>query len=128
VSTLEILAAPGALPGLVHCRAGKDRTGMVIAMALSAVGVPDDTLAEDYGLTETTYTDEIRATYAAEAVTMGVRTSRVGALMGSPPVALRTALGVLRARHGSVRQYLLDQGLAPESLEALRKALVQPAA
>jgi protein-tyrosine phosphatase len=41
-----IAAAPGA--ALVHCAAGKDRTGVVIAMALSAVGVPREEVIADY--------------------------------------------------------------------------------
>ncbi len=41
-----IAAAPGAI--LVHCAAGKDRTGLVVAMALDACGVPRPAIIEDY--------------------------------------------------------------------------------
>ena len=41
--------APGA--ALVHCAAGKDRTGVVVALALSAVGVRPDAVAADYAAT-----------------------------------------------------------------------------
>lgn len=44
-----IAAAPGA--ALVHCAAGKDRTGVVVAMALSAVGVPREEIVADYAAT-----------------------------------------------------------------------------
>ncbi len=47
---VKMLAAPDALPALVHCSAGKDRTGIVVGLVLSAVGVPDEIVAEDYGL------------------------------------------------------------------------------
>ena len=36
------------MPALVHCTAGKDRTGLVIALALGAVGVADEVIADDY--------------------------------------------------------------------------------
>jgi protein-tyrosine phosphatase len=39
------------LPIVVHCAAGKDRTGVAIAVLLSALGVPRDTVVEDYLLT-----------------------------------------------------------------------------
>ena len=43
-----IVDAPG--PVVFHCTAGKDRTGVVAALMLSAVGVADDTIAQDYAL------------------------------------------------------------------------------
>lgn len=44
------LAAPDAGPALVHCAAGKDRTGVLIAMVLDAVGVERDAVVADYAL------------------------------------------------------------------------------
>ena len=43
-------APPGAV--LVHCAAGKDRTGLVVGLALSAVGAEPEVVAGDYALTE----------------------------------------------------------------------------
>ncbi len=57
------LCAPGALPALVHCSAGKDRTGLIIALVLAAVGVPDDVIAADYALSA-----DALGRYAAAAV------------------------------------------------------------
>ncbi len=44
------LCAPGALPALVHCAAGQDRTGVVIALVLAVLGVPDELIGADYSL------------------------------------------------------------------------------
>jgi protein-tyrosine phosphatase len=44
------VAAPAALLVLIHCAAGNDRTGIVAALWLAAVGVPNETIAEDYAL------------------------------------------------------------------------------
>ncbi len=41
------LFAPGALPGVFHCTAGKDRTGIIAALVLSAAGVPEEVVVED---------------------------------------------------------------------------------
>jgi protein-tyrosine phosphatase len=46
------LATPEHVPAVFHCTAGKDRTGMVAALVLSLVGVPDDVIVEDYTLTD----------------------------------------------------------------------------
>jgi protein-tyrosine phosphatase len=45
---LRVLADPASGPTLVHCAAGKDRTGVIVALALSLVGVPRDAVVADY--------------------------------------------------------------------------------
>ena len=42
-------------PLVIHCTAGKDRTGFACALILHALGVPDDLIAEDYLLTNRFY-------------------------------------------------------------------------
>ena len=48
---LRRLVAEGAPPLLFHCTAGKDRTGFAAAVVLEALGVPRETIMEDYLLT-----------------------------------------------------------------------------
>lgn len=48
----ETLAQEGQLPAVIHCAAGKDRTGIVSALILRALGVPDATIVADYALTD----------------------------------------------------------------------------
>ena len=49
---VRVLAAPGAVPGVFHCAAGTDRTGILAAVVLGVLGVPDDVIAEDYALSQ----------------------------------------------------------------------------
>ncbi|NBT20444.1 MAG: tyrosine-protein phosphatase, partial [Proteobacteria bacterium] len=57
-SVIGILADPANLPAMVHCTAGKDRTGMVVALLLSVAGVDDETIVNDYALTGANLTEE----------------------------------------------------------------------
>src|ERR1041385_593182 len=50
LGTIVSAIAESAFTTLFHCHAGKDRTGIVAALLLGAVGVPDAAIAEDYAL------------------------------------------------------------------------------
>ena len=53
VRAVEIVASNVADgPVLVHCMAGKDRTGIVIALVQAAIGVPLDSIVDDYALSD----------------------------------------------------------------------------
>jgi protein-tyrosine phosphatase len=118
------LCEDGALPGLVHCTAGKDRTGLVVALVLEVIGVPDEVIAADYALSEA-YLDSgtAKAISRIRAITGLGRWLDLGALGASPQV-INDALGRVRARSGSVSDYLIGNGLNESDLSNLRTALV----
>jgi protein-tyrosine phosphatase len=125
-NAVEALAAPDALPGLVHCSAGKDRTGLVIGILLSAIGVADEVVVQDYARTEELITPADRERMLRRAQSLGMSPERAEMLMGSPPHVMQASLDVMRETHADARSYLLAYGVAPESLDALRDALVDP--
>ena len=51
-AAVRAIADPGSGSVVVHCAAGKDRTGVVVAVALSLVGVKRDAIVADYALTD----------------------------------------------------------------------------
>lgn len=115
-----VVADETAAPVVVHCVAGKDRTGVVCALALSTVGVDDTTIAEDYALSAAAsqrFTAWLRARLPAEK-------PLPAPYLSSPAEAMLLFLDGLRQRHGSVQGYLLDAGLTRAQLDSLRTHLV----
>ncbi len=127
VAAIEVLAGEDALPALVHCSAGKDRTGLVVGLLLSALGVPDDVVAEDYARSEEAYVGELRERTMRKGIALGAKEDRIEELMSCPPELMHTVLADLRAAHGSTEGYLVAGGLRVESLTALRERMVEPA-
>jgi protein-tyrosine phosphatase len=120
------LCASNALPGLIHCTAGKDRTGLVAAIVLAVIGVPDDIIAADYAMSGS-HLDPGAATAISQirAVSGVGRWLDLGAL-GAQPRVIHEALAHIRARAGTVAGYLLQNGLTPRDIESLRRGLVVP--
>lgn len=123
--TIGVIADEAAAPAVVHCVAGKDRTGVVCALTLSVLGVEDSVIAEDYA----------RSTAASERLSAWLRTQNPEAALpppkpyySSPADAMHLFLAGLRQRHGSVERYLLDVGLSRDQLAALRTHLLQDVA
>jgi protein-tyrosine phosphatase len=118
------LAREDGLPAVLHCTAGKDRTGVSAALLLLLLGVPRALVIEDYALTGRYTAGRIRA---AERFfrERGIDPSRVAALMGSEPATLASALDHLDETHGGVERWARElAGLHDAELEALRAALL----
>jgi hypothetical protein len=105
---------------IVHCAAGKDRTGMVVALALSAIGVEREAIVADYAATGErldAILDRLRSspTYADD-------------LDGTPddvhiphPETMARVLSLLDERHGGPNVWLREHGF--DDAEALRARL-----
>ena len=120
------LCAGAALPGLIHCTAGKDRTGLVAALVLEVIGVPDEFIAADYAMSASYLDPEAaRAIRRVRAVSGVGRWLDLGALGASPQVIV-TALARVRAQDGSAAGYLIRHGLTRPDLDRLRTALIAP--
>jgi protein-tyrosine phosphatase len=117
------LCCERAFPALVHCSAGKDRTGIVIAMVLAVLGVPDEVIAADYALSASYLDPQHTAAIGQLQAGTGLGDKLTGGLLTSPPQLILGVLAQARAAHGSVAGYLLAHGLSPADLAALRAAL-----
>lgn len=119
------LAEPEAFPALVHCTAGKDRTGIVVALLLGNSGVATATIAADYALTETYLAGEFVEDLKRRVIAAGEDWAAYAPLMGSPEALMLQTLTGLEERHGGIRPYLRAIGVPEAHLNALRVALVE---
>ncbi|WP_371480127.1 tyrosine-protein phosphatase [Kitasatospora sp. NBC_00315] len=115
------LVAPGALPALVHCAVGRDRTGIVVAVLLSALGVADRDIVDDFLLSNLGL-GVLDGPQEYEDANGVVRlTEAVG------PELITGFLATVRARYGSPAALLADQGLGEAGLARLRELFLAPA-
>lgn len=116
-----IATAPG--PVLVHCTAGKDRTGLVIALALLAAGRSDADVVADYalstGVVRTARLRHVSGLLGALNLAPAAHDDALRLHLDSPAEAMEHALRTL-AGLGGATDYLTRHGLTPAELRALR--------
>jgi hypothetical protein len=104
-SILGALLTARSRPTLIHCVAGRDRTGIVIGCLLCLLGVPDEAIARDYAASHVMDDDEGRHAH---------------------PDNILHLLRLLRERHGSVESALTEGRSRPLPLRGLEDALLDP--
>jgi protein-tyrosine phosphatase len=109
---------------LVHCHAGKDRTGLVSALLLELAGVDRETIGADYALSEEFLRPRVEEWL--ENSPPDERAEREKALSKYSPRAevMVEVLDRLDQRYGGVKSYLLQAGVAPQEIARLREKLL----
>lgn len=115
-------------PALIHCAAGKDRTGVGCALTLLALGVSEDDVFADYEFTNQAVDLEARLPRIKRRMEERLARSIDGAalrpMLGVSSSYLRAALDEITARHGGVHGYLEDVlGVGVRERAALRQKL-----
>jgi protein-tyrosine phosphatase len=121
-AAVRVLCEGDALPALVFCSAGKDRTGLVVALALAAGGVPDEEIVADYALTERAMANGFRAVLEQRAAAAGISEQEMAIKVGAPPELMRRVLDWVGSHAGGAAGYLRQHGLTDRELAALRRA------
>jgi protein-tyrosine phosphatase len=118
---LRIIADEANAPVVIHCIAGKDRTGVVSALTLSLLGVPDDDIAADYELSEAAEEANWRWLSGGDADRQARRWTDITV---SPRQGMLDFLTELRRRHSSVEGYVASIGVTDKHLESMRSHLL----
>jgi protein-tyrosine phosphatase len=118
VTVVRSLIAPDGLPAIIGCAAGKDRTGVTIAVILAAVGVPTDVVAGDYAMSA-----ELFAADVADEHLIDWRAAP--AIVDCSPETMLEVLDHLERRHGGAAALLRRNGLADDELARLVDLLTE---
>ncbi|XWX05607.1 tyrosine-protein phosphatase (plasmid) [Aggregatilineales bacterium SYSU G02658] len=119
---------PENLPALVHCSAGKDRTGVAVALLLLVLGVPEEVVLADYSHTNDFY-DYIK-TLSTDLIAglkrLGLRQEDITALLIADPANLAATLRHIDAAYGGVEGYFRTAlGFNDADLAALRATFLE---
>lgn len=136
----EVAAAVGAVADgvptgavLVHCTAGKDRTGVVVALTLSVLGVSESDIVANYVQTQanlegqwlTDMKPEVEAMLAKTAAGKDISFAQlVPILTGSPASAIEAVLAQVQKEHGSTEGFLLANGVTKDQIASLKEHLI----
>lgn len=128
VAAIRLIADSGTEPVLVHCTAGKDRTGMVVALALLSVGVARGAVVADYAATEENLRGEWSASMLQKMLDSGLELSSelTQIVSASPAVVMEQIIDEIENTFGSAADFLLANGLTEDELTNLRFVLIEP--
>jgi protein-tyrosine phosphatase len=125
LAALRVIASPGALPAVFHCTAGKDRTGLLSAIVLSLVGVPEDAVVADYALSAAAM-GRLREKIVRKYPESEERLNSIDGVFTAEPQKMRVLLDYARERYGSMESYVEALGAEPTLVARLRQSLLEP--
>ncbi len=119
VQVVRAVIGPEGTPVAIGCAAGKDRTGVAIAIILSAVGVPRDLVVEDYALSQGFFARPVDDPHLVDWRGAPVEAE-------SPPEYMEDVLRHLDERHGGAVALLRSGGMGADEVDRLVEVLTEP--
>ncbi len=117
---LNLLAGDQTLPAVVHCTAGKDRTGVLSAIILGLLGVDEEQIMADYSLT-----NQVIGVLGERLRQRPGNEDRPLHMFEAQPRAMERALSDLNDGWGGPEGFVLAHGVTPDTLQTLRDALLE---
>lgn len=125
-SAFQLFADEENYPFLVHCTAGKDRTGVLLGMIMDVLGCSDEDIAREYGLSDAN-TDQLIAYLMRSGRQLEGSEADIRARLATPPEKMAGFLQLMRAKYGSAADFFQSKGVSAAEIEAVRRLLLTPA-
>ena len=123
VGNVVTALADSESPAVFHCAAGKDRTGVISAVLLGLLDVPDEMIVADYAATR----EHLEAIVDRLMSLEGYRTMLTELppdTMHAEPETMITLLARVRGEYGSIEAYARSAGVPAETIERLRERML----
>jgi protein-tyrosine phosphatase len=120
-----VMADAGRQPVVIHCTAGKDRTGITTALVLSILGVERDVIEADYALTNRDCERQVAFIEQRFGLPAGHSRESLLRATGVPPDAISIFLDGLDQQYGGAISYLRQIGVDDGMQEAIRDSLLE---
>lgn len=119
------LTGPARGPVVVNCSAGKDRTGIATALVLTALGVPYDTVRQDYLLSNGAYgMDSLKRDLSSPMAALAP--DAAAALAGVDGSYIDATFAALRTQYGSVENFMVRElGVGPRQIALLKARMLK---
>jgi protein-tyrosine phosphatase len=119
------LTGPARGPVVVNCSAGKDRTGVATALVLTALGVPYDTIRQDYLLSNGAYgMDTLKRDLSSPMAALAP--DAAAALAGVDGSYIDATFSALREQYGSVENFMRQElGVGPHQIAILKARMLK---
>lgn len=124
VDAISTFVADDALPAVFFCAAGKDRTGVLSAVVLGALGVRDADIVEDYVLTAESI-ERIIGRFAANEGAPDMYRDLPASHFAPIAETMERVIADVRERYGSFGKYLVSKGLPASSLDAIAATMLE---
>lgn len=110
-------------PAVFHCAAGKDRTGVISALLLSLLGIPEETIVADYAFSRANI-DKINARLNASQTYQRIMDELPEGAYDADPVSMLLFLDRVRENHGSMAEWAASSGIDAAMSERLAERLL----
>ncbi|CEI89058.1 hypothetical protein RMCBS344292_03431 [Rhizopus microsporus] len=111
---------------IVHCTAGKDRTGIFCMLLLGLCGVDDEIIANEYGLSSLGYW-EPEEELQRKAVHLNVTVDDVRIVTSAPYIAMKETIRLVKEKYGSIEGYIRNEcGLRQEEIQGIKDLMIVP--
>ncbi|MCZ2109129.1 MAG: tyrosine-protein phosphatase [Dehalococcoidia bacterium] len=118
----SLFAEEPRYPFLVHCTAGKDRTGVLVGMIMDVVGCTPGDIAAEYALSDASI-DRLIAYLRAMGRDLQGSDDEIRARMSTPPERMAGFIDLVREKHGGSEAFFRRQGVPAGTIERVRSLL-----
>ena len=121
----DVLLDAGNYPVVIQCSSGNERTGIMAALVLSALGVNQDIILDDYLLSNYYFNIPSASSYAYQLPVQSQEA--ITSMLSARENYLNASLQVIKSRYGDVATYLSEGiGLDKKEIKNLQKILLVP--